>query len=190
MTPQPAQITRLILAWSQGDKTALDELTPLVHAELRRMARLHMAGEAPGHTLQPTALVNEAFLRLADWQDVAVKDRAHFFALAARVMRQVLVDHARRRHAQKRGEDSPLVPLDEAAHVPDERRVDFVALDEALERLASVDPRKSHIVELRFFGGLTVDETAAALHVSSRTVLREWSLAQAWLYRALSGVEA
>jgi RNA polymerase sigma-70 factor (ECF subfamily) len=187
MTTEPAQITRLILAWSSGDPTALGELTPLVHGELHRLARLHMAREAPGHTLQPTALVSEAFLRLVDWGHVQVHDRAHFFALVAQVMRRILVDHARRRHAHKRGDDSPLVPLDQAAEVPDQRHVDFVALDEALARLAQVDPRRSQIVELRFFGGLSVAETASALGVSPRTVVREWSLAQAWLYRALRG---
>ena len=185
MATTPPDITGLLAAWSDGDPTALAALTPLVHAELRRMARHYMAGEAPGHTLRPTELVNEAYVRLAEWKEVRVRDRGHFFAMAARLMRRILVDHARRRDAMKRDHGAVTVPLSEAAGVADERCVDFVALDVALQALAEVDPRKSQIVELRFFGGLSVEEAASAMELSPRTIIREWSLAQAWLHREL-----
>ena len=179
--------TTLLLAWGRGDETALDQLIPLVHDELRRLARRHMAGERPGHTLQATALVNEAYLRLIEVNQVRWQNRAHFFAMASRVMRRILVDAARARGYQKRGGGAETVSLDEALLVSGEPRQDLVALDDALNALAAFDLRKSQVVEMRFFGGLRVEETAAALHVSADTVMRDWRLAKAWLVRELSG---
>ena len=182
-----ANPTTLLLAWGRGDETALDQLIPLVHDELRQLARRHMAGERPGHTLQATALVNEAYLRLIEVNQVRWQNRAHFFAMASRVMRRILVDAARARGYQKRGAGAEKVSLDEALLVSGEPRQDLIALDDALNALAAFDLRKSQVVEMRFFGGLSVEETAEALHVSADTVMRDWRLAKAWLVRELSG---
>ena len=169
---------------------AFEKLVPLVDAELRRLARRYMGGERVGHTLQPTALINEVYLRLIDWGNISWQDRAHFFGLSARLMRRVLVDHARRQRRGKRGGDALTIAFDEAAIVPQQPTTDLVAIDEALKALATVDARKSQIVELRFFGGLSVEETAEVLKISSRTVKREWSLARAWLYCELTQEDA
>lgn len=185
--PAPVQVTDLLVAWSGGDPSALEELVPLVHGELRRLARRAMARERGGHTLQTSALVNEAYLRLVDLSRVRWQDRAHFFAMSARLMRRILVDHARSRASRKRGGGARKVSFDEALVVSKEREADLVALDDALHALASVDPRKSQVVELRFFGGLGVDEAAEALHVSPETVARDWRLAKVWLLRELGG---
>jgi RNA polymerase sigma factor (TIGR02999 family) len=182
-----ANPTTLLLAWGRGDETALDQLIPLVHDELRQLARRHMAGERPGHTLQATALVNEAYLRLIEVNQVRWQNRAHFFAMASRVMRRILVDAARARGYQKRGGGAPTVSLDEALLVSGEPRQDLIALDDALNALAAFDLRKSQVVEMRFFGGLSVEETAEALHVSADTVMRDWRLAKVWLVRELNG---
>jgi len=182
-----ANPTTLLLAWGRGDETALDQLIPLVHDELRQLARRHMAGERPGHTLQATALVNEAYLRLIEVNQVRWQNRAHFFAMASRVMRRILVDAARARGYQKRGGGAEKVSLDEALLVSGEPRQDLIALDDALNALAVFDLRKSQVVEMRFFGGLSVEETAEALHVSADTVMRDWRLAKVWLVRELSG---
>jgi len=182
-----ANPTTLLLAWGRGDESALDQLIPLVHDELRRLARRHMAGERVGHTLQATALVNEAYLRLIEVNQVRWQNRAHFFAMASRVMRRILVDAARARGYQKRGGGAPTVSLDEALLVSGEPRQDLIALDDALNALAAFDLRKSQVVEMRFFGGLSVEETAEALHVSADTVMRDWRLAKVWLVRELSG---
>jgi RNA polymerase sigma-70 factor (ECF subfamily) len=181
------RITQLLLAWSDGDQAALEQLTSLVHAELHRLAKGYMFGERTGHTLQTTALINEAYLRLIDWKNVRWQNRAHFFGVAAQVMRRILVDYARARRYAKRGGMARQVSLDEAATVHEERSAEFVALDEALKKLAEIDPRKSQIVELRFFGGLNAKETAEVLKVSQRTVEREWSVARTWLYREIRG---
>jgi RNA polymerase sigma factor (TIGR02999 family) len=179
-------VTELLLAWSAGDRTALDQLVPIVHEELRRLARLQMRAERDNHTLQTTALVNEAFLRLVDLRRIRWQDRAHFLALSARLRRRILVDHARTRSYQKRGGGAANVTLDEALIASEERGADLVALDDALEDLARVDARKSQVVELRFFGGLSVEETAQALKVSPETVTRDWRLAKVWLLREIS----
>ena len=186
-TMAPAQVTLLLRAWSDGDEAALDQLLPLVESELRKLARTYMARERPGHTLQPTALVNEAFIRLVDAQGMRWHDRSHFYGIAARLMRRVLVDHARARGYQKRGGGAQRVTLDEALLVSPEPAVDLVALDRALVALAAADIRKSRVIELRFFGGLSVDETAEVLHVSTDTVKRDWRLAKLWLLRELEG---
>jgi RNA polymerase sigma factor (TIGR02999 family) len=175
-------ITTLLVAWRGGDAHALDRLAPLVYDELRRMARRHLRGERPGHTLQPTALVNEAFIRLIDVKRVDWNDRVHFFAMAARVMRRVLVDAARARRARKRAGGAVQVTLDETMLVGDRDR-SLVALDDALQALERTEPRLSQVVELRFFGGLTVQETATVLDVSSDTVSRDWAAAKKWLVR-------
>jgi len=186
MTPvSPHSVTQLLIAWSNGNKTALDELTPLVDRELHRLAHHYMRRENGGHTLQTTALVNEAFLKLIDQKHVRWKNRAHFFALSAQLMRRILVDHARSRQYTKRGGGAHRISFDEALVISPERGSDLVALDEALSKLSSIDPRKGKVVELRFFGGLSVEETAEALEVSAVTVMREWSLAKAWLYNSL-----
>lgn len=184
--PSPHEVTQLLQAWSDGNEEALDKLVPLVYGELHRLARHYMSGERPGHTLQTTELVNEAYVRLIDWKNVRWQNRAHFFGVAAQMMRRILVDFARSRHYAKRGGDACRVSLSEVAVVSPERGEDLIALDEALQSLAAIDARKSRIVELRFFGGLSVDETAEVLEVSARTVMREWSLAQAWLHRELN----
>jgi RNA polymerase sigma factor (TIGR02999 family) len=180
-------ITQLLKEWNAGDRRALDRLTPLVHDELRRQAARYLRRERPGHTLQTTALINEAYLRLIDAKDVRWQSRAHFFAIAANLMRRVLVEHARRRDAGKRGGSQVRVQLDEALAVADETDVDVLAVDEALDRLAAVDPQQARVVELRFFGGLSVEETARALGVSPKTVKRDWSVARAWLRREIGG---
>ena len=179
-------VTGLLLAWGEGDRTALDRLIPLVHDELHRMAHRYMSGEREGHTLQTTALINEAYLRLVDSGRMHWQNRAHFFAVSAEVMRRILVDFARSRNYQKRGGNAVHLPLDQAPEVSQEREADLVALDEALIALAAIDQRKSKIVELRFFGGLSVKETAEVLKISPDTVMREWKLAKVWLLRELS----
>jgi len=185
--PGDHDITRWLLAWSAGDDDALAKLAPLVEAELQRLARHYLRGERPGHTLQPTALVNEAYLRLLDWRKLSWQNRAHFMGIAANMMRRILVDHARRHQFLKRGGDVVKVSLDARQIGSSERDPDLVALDEALTRLAELDRRKSQVVELRFFGGLSVEEAAEFLKISPRTVKREWSLAQAWLHCELTG---
>ena len=185
--PEGHDITRLLLAWSEGDDDALGKLAPLVEAELQRLARHYLRGERPGHTLQPTALVNEAYLRLLDWRKLSWQNRTHFIGIAAKMMRRILVDHARRHRFQKRGGDAVKVSLEAGKLGSLERDPDLVALDEALTRLAELDLRKSQVVELRFFGGLSVEEAAEFLKISPRTVKREWSLAQAWLHCELTG---
>jgi RNA polymerase sigma factor (TIGR02999 family) len=184
--PSTHEVTALLLAWSQGDPSALEKLTPLVYQELHRLARGYMGREHAGHTLQTTALVHEAYLRLIDSSRVRWQNRAHFFAVAAQLMRRILVDFARSRHQLKRGGDAPRVSLSEAVEVAGEKDADLVALDDALQNLASVDLRKSRVVELRFFGGLSVEETAEVLQVSPDTVMRDWRLAKLWLLRELS----
>jgi len=184
-SPGPAQITRLLIDWRGGDQAALEQLIPLVHEELRRLARRHMAHERVGHTLQATALVNEAFVRLIDVRQVKWQDRAHFFAMSSRLMRRILVDFARAKGYQKRGGGAQKVSFDEALFVAREPGQDLVALDDALTALAAFDGRKAQVVEMRFFGGLSVEETAEALNVSVDTVMRDWKLAKAWLLREL-----
>lgn len=183
--PAAREITQLLKAWGEGDPSALDQLAPLVYAELHRLARGYMRGEREGHLLQTTALINEAWVRLIDWQDAQWQNRAHFFGVAAQMMRRILVDFARERGASKRGGSAQRVVLEEAVLVSAKRSADIIALDEALNTLAEFDARKSRIVEMRFFGGLDVVETAAVLKLSSRTVKREWNLARAWLYQEL-----
>ena len=183
----PGLVTELLRAWNHGDQQALEQLIPLVEAELRRVARAYMARERREHTLQPTALVNEAFLRLTDAQRIRWQDRAHFLGIAARLMRRVLVDHARKRGSGKRGGAAQKVSLDEALLLAPEPAVDVLALDRALEALAAVDARKGRVIELRFFGGLSVEETAEVLHVSTDTVKRDWSMAKLWLLHELKG---
>lgn len=189
MEPKPPahDITRLLQAWGGGDKEALDQLTPLVYQELRRIARRMMARERPGHTLQTTALVNEAYLRLVDVENVSWQDRAHFFAIGARTMRRILVDFARSRSYRKRGGGEERVSIEESLIVTGRPGGDLLALDDALTRLAALDSRKSQVVELRFFGGLSVEETAEALKISPETLMRDWKMAKAWLYRELTG---
>jgi RNA polymerase sigma-70 factor, ECF subfamily len=183
--PASQQLTRLLLAWTDGDKAALEEFSSAVQVELQRLARRYMRGERPNHTLQTTALVNEAYLRLIDWKNVEWRNRAHFFAVAGQIMRRILVDHARSRQNQKRGGNWCRVSFDETALVFDGESPDLVALDEALRTLESADPRKSRVVELRFFAGLSVQETADVLGVSTDTVLNDWRTAKAWLLREL-----
>jgi RNA polymerase sigma-70 factor, ECF subfamily len=188
-TQSPGAVTDLLRAWSDGDDGALERLTPLVAAELRRLARAHMRRERQGHTLQTTALVNEAFLRLTDARRVRWQDRSHFIGMAARLMRRVLVDHARSRGYVKRGGDVRRVTLDEGLVAAGTPALDVVELDRALEALAAVDARKSRVIDLRFFGGLSVEETAEVLQVSTDTVKRDWRLAKLWLLRELAGQE-
>ena len=182
---QPPDVTQLLRAWGEGNSQALAQLTPLVYEELYRRAHWHMARENAGHTLQATALVNEIYLRMVDLRGVSWRDRAHFFAISSRLIRQVLIDAARSRNAQKRGGRSPHVEVDEALLVSAEPRADVIALDDALSALATIDPRKSQVVELRFFGGLDIEEAAEVLRVSPETVKRDWKLAKAWLRREL-----
>lgn len=182
-TPSPQEVTELLIDWSRGDQAALDRLVPLVHDELRRLAHHYMRLERAGHTLQTTALINEVYLRLIDQQSVRWQNRAHFFAIAARLMRRILVDHARKHVRAKRGGDALKVSLDEAALVSEGRAAELVALDDALQRLAAIDARKDQIVELRFFGGLSTGEVAEVMKTSRRTVEREWTMAKAWLRR-------
>jgi RNA polymerase sigma factor (TIGR02999 family) len=184
-TTSPPQVTQLLLAWSDGDPAAQEQLIPLVYGELRRLAKRYMARERPDHTLQATALVNEAYLRLVDTKQVRWQNRAHFFAVSAQLMRQILVDMARARHYQKRGGDAQPVSLEDALSVSQERGAHLVALDDALKALAAVDSRESKVVELRYFGGLSLEETAEALKVSPDTVLRDWKVAKVWLLREI-----
>ena len=186
-TPAAKEVTGLLLAWSDGDREAYDKLVPLVYEELHRLAHRHMRRERPGHTLQTTALVDEAYMRLVEQKGVRWQNRAHFFAISAGLMRRILVDHARAQARAKRGGGARALPLEEAAPVSRERSTDLVALDEALRKLAEIDPRKARVVELRFFGGLGVKETAAVLGVHANTVVSDWSMARAWLYTALTG---
>ena len=181
------EITQLLIAWNNGDHSALEQITPLVHQELHRLAKHYMAGERPGHILQTTALVNEAYLRLIDWKSVRWQNRAHFFGLAAQMMRHILVDFARAQRREKRGGEALRVSLSEVGDQAHEKRPDLVALDDALRDLEELDPRQARVVELRFFAGLSLEETAEALKVSVGTVRRDWSLAGAWLYRELKG---
>lgn len=183
--PSTHEITQLLQAWSDGDREALDELIPLVQAELHRLARRYMSQERPGHTLQTTALVNEAYLRLIDWEAVKWQNRAHFFGVAAQLMRRILVDFARSRNRSKRGGDAHHISLDDVAVVSAEPDADFIALDFALEKLAALDRRQSQVVELRFFGGLSIEEIAEVLRVSPATVKRDLTLAKVWLLREL-----
>jgi RNA polymerase sigma-70 factor (ECF subfamily) len=184
--PDNAQVSRLLRAWGNGDRAALDQLTPIVYEELRRLARRYMRGERPGHSLQTTALVNEAYMRLVDYKGMQWQNRAHFFAVSAQLMRRILVEHARR-HNLKRGGGVRHVSLDDTAIVGGDRAADLVALDDAMDALARLDARKAQVVEMRFFGGLSVEETAEVLKVSSVTVMRDWSTAKAWLYLELTG---
>jgi len=185
-TTSSHEITQLLLAWNAGDQAALDKLVPLVYGELRRLARRYMNRESPGHLLQTTALVNEAYMRLIDADQVKWQNRAHFFAISARVMRRILVDFARRGNKLKRGGNAIEVSFDEALVVSANRGPDLVAIDDALATLAALDPRQSQVVELRFFGGLKDEEIAEVLKVSHGTVRRDWRLARAWLHRELS----
>ena len=180
-------MTGLLLKWGRGDEDALQQLIPLVYTELHRIAQRHIGHERPDHSLQATALINEAYLRLVDANAVAWHDRAHFLAVAARVMRHILVDHARARHYQKRGGQAVRVTFDEGLVVTNERAPNLIALDEALNALARFDERKSRVIEMRFFGGLTVEETASVLNVSPATVMGDWRLAKAWLQREMRG---
>jgi RNA polymerase sigma-70 factor (ECF subfamily) len=180
-------ISQLLIAWGNGDQSAFDKLMPLVYDELRRLAHRYMAQERPEHTLQTSALVNEAYVRLIDQRDVHWENRAHFFGIAATSMRRILVSYARRRNRAKRGGGALQISLDEGALLSNERAAEMVALDEALEHLAAVDRRKSQVVELRYFAGLSIDETAEALKVSPGTVMRDWTLAKAWLRREITG---
>jgi RNA polymerase sigma factor (TIGR02999 family) len=180
------EVTRMLLDWSRGDQQALDRLMPLLYDELRLIARRYLRRERQDHTLQTTALVHEAFIRLIDQQQVSWQNRAHFFAIAAQMMRRILVDHARGQQADKRGGEAPKLSLDEAMDVAEQQAVDLIALDDALSTLTRLDAQQCRIVELRYFGGLTVEETAEALRISPATVKREWSMAKAWLHRELS----
>jgi RNA polymerase sigma factor (TIGR02999 family) len=180
------EITQLLVAWNKGETAALERLTPLVHAELHRLAKHYMEGERSGHLLQTSALVNEAYLRMIHWQSVEWQNRAHFFGLAAQLMRRILVDFARARQSEKRGGEALRISLSEAVGLPQERSADLVALDDALQTLEKLDARQARVVELRFFAGLSLEETAEALSISIITVRRDWSTAKAWLYRELS----
>jgi len=190
MSPSPEEISELLAAWSNGERAALDQLMPLVYDELRRIAHRYLGRERAGHTLQTTALVNEAYLKLFNEREMRWQNRAHFFAVAAQLMRMILVDYARSRNYIKRGGGAQRVSFDEALAVSQERAGELIALDEALKTLAEIDERKSRVAELRFFGGLSVEETAEVLKVSPVTVMREWRLAKAWLHRELSGDES
>ena len=182
----PPEVTQLLVDWGNGNKAALDQLMPLVYKELRRLASQYLRRERHNHTLQSAALVNEAYLRLVDYSNLRWQDRAQFFGLAAQLMRRILIDHARSHHYAKRGGGAHRVSLDEAAVLSEERASELVALDDALTSLAAVDPRKSQVVELRFFGGLNIEETAEVLKLSSMTIQREWRWAKAFLYREMS----
>ena len=184
------QITQLLAEWSGGNQAALDELYPLVYAELHRLARRYMSRERRGHTLQTTALINEAYVRLVDQRNVRWANRSHFFAISAQIMRRILIDHARRHAYAKRGGGAQQVSLEEVAMVAREAGSDLIKLDEALKILAKMDPRRCHVVELRYFGGLSNEEIAGVLKVSENTVTRDWNLARAWLYQQLTGSAA
>lgn len=183
--PPPNEITERLIAWGAGDRAALDQLIPVVYQELRRMAGNYLRQENPGHTLQPTALVHEAWLRLIDQARVDWRNRAQFFGVAAQMMRRILVDHAKAKHREKRGGDAVKLSLDDAINLSRERAADLLALDDALDELTRVDERKSRVVELRYFGGFTVEEIAQILEVSPETVMRDWKLAKAWLYQQI-----
>jgi RNA polymerase sigma factor (TIGR02999 family) len=185
--PTPGDVTRLLIEWKHGDAAALDRVLPLIYAELRRIASRHLRRERPGHTLQPTALVHEAYLKLVQATELDWRDRAHFFAVAARVMRQILVDHARARQAEKRGGAFQKVSIEEVAAPGVTADIDLLALEKALGRLGDFDPQQGRVVELRYFGGLTIEETAEVIGISPATVKREWMMARAWLRRELSG---
>ena len=184
------EITQLLVAWSDGDQVALTKLIPLVESELRRLARTYMSRERIDHTLQTTALINEAYVKLINASDVKWQNRAHFFGVAAQMMRRILIDHAKAKHRVKRGGTAIKVMLDENVNFTQERASELLALDDALQSLARMDERKSRIVELRYFGGLTVEETAEVLGISDKTVMRDWNLAKAWLYRELTSNSA
>ena len=184
--PAPEEVSQLLQDWSNGDQAALDKVMPIVYQDLHRLAHHYMRKERPGHTLQTTALVNEAYLRLADYKKMRWQSRSHFFAVAAQVMRRILVEQARSKNFAKRGGGAQRISLDETAIVSAGRSEEVIAVDEALTDLESWDPRKGKIVELRFFGGLSIEETAEVLRVSPTTVQREWRSAKAWLYRAIS----
>ena len=186
MNSMPQEVTQLLLAWRNGDQAAFEQLLPLIYDELRRLARRYLRRERAGHTLQTSALVHEAYLRLAGGEGADFENRAHFFGVAAHAMRRVLVNYARRRNFAKRGGAAQHVELEEAATLAAERAAEVVALDEALQELARLDPRKCRVMELRYFGGLSVEETAVALGISVATVMREWNTARAWLRRELS----
>ncbi len=189
-TPSPQEVTQLLADWAKGDRSALDKLVPLVHTELRRIAQRQMSQERPGHTLQATALVNEAYLKLAGQQGFDWQNRAHFFAVCAQVMRHILIDHARAHSREKRGGGAVKVSLNDALVVADDQASHFIALDEALRALERLDPQKGKIVELRYFGGLSLEEVGEVMDVSPRTVRREWQRAKAWLYRMMTeGIE-
>jgi len=181
----PRNITQLLVAWNGGDKAALDQLIPIVYEELRRQASRYLRQERPGHTLQTTALIHEAYLRLVDQKSVQWQNRAQFFGIAAQLMRRILVDHARTKHRAKRGGSAVRISLSDATAATQDANLDLVELDQALNRLAEIDPQQSKIVELRFFSGLNVEETAAALNISPATVKRDWSVAKAWLHREI-----
>lgn len=181
----PKEITQLLIAWGDGDQSALEELAPLVHSELHRLAHHYMSREHPGHTLQTSALINEAYIRLINWKDVRWQNRSHFFAVSAQLMRRILVDFARDRQYLKRGGGAVQVSLAEAAALTVERSHDLLALDEALSALTDLDPRKGQMVEMRFFGGLTIEEVAEVLKISEETVIRDWRVAKVWLLREL-----
>lgn len=187
MLPGSPKVTELLRAWSDGDKAALDQLIPVVYDELRRQASRYLRRERPGHTLQTTGLVNEAYLRLVDQKKVRWQNRAHFFGIAAQLMRRILVDHARTKHRAKRGGSALRISINDAVVKTKQRDLDLVALDEALNHLAKLDPQQSRVVELRFFSGLNVEETAEVLGISPATVKRNWSVAKAWLHREISG---
>ena len=185
-----SEITQLLAEWSDGNQSALDELYPLVYEELHRLARRYMVRERKGHTLQTTALINEAYVRLVDQKNVHWANRSHFFAISAQIMRRILIDHARRHAFAKRGGGAHQVSLDEAASVTPEQSLQLVRLDEALKSLAEMDPRRSQVVELRYFGGLNNEEIADVLKISENTVTRDWNMARAWLHQQLSGSAA
>jgi RNA polymerase sigma factor (TIGR02999 family) len=186
-TPDQHEITQLLAEWSDGDQSALDELYPLVYDELHRLARRYMSREKKGHTLQTTALINEAYVRLVDQKNVHWANRSHFFAISAQIMRRILIDHARRHAFAKRGGGAQQVSLEEVAVITRDASRELVRLDEALKSLAEVDPRRSQVVELRYFGGLNNEEIAGVLNISENTVTRDWNMARAWLYRELTG---
>ena len=186
MTPSPREVTQLLIAWRNGDQTALDQLMPLIYDELRRIAARYLRSERQGHTLQTSALVNEAYMKLAACDEIEWDGRAHFFGAAAQAMRRILVDYARTRQRVKHGGEAQRVALDDALDVAEERAGELIALDDALAALSQLDPRKSRVVELRYFGGLSVEETAEVLGISSPTVMRDWNTARAWLLRAIS----
>lgn len=188
--PQQHEITQLLAEWSDGNQSALDELYPLVYEELHRLARRYMSRERKGHTLQTTALINEAYVRLVDQRNVHWANRSHFFAISAQIMRRILIDHARRHAYAKRGGGAQQVSLEEVAIVANEKSAEIIRLDEALTTLAKMDPRRCHVVELRYFGGLSNEEIAGVLKVSENTVTRDWNLARAWLHQQLTGSAA